>query len=522
MLSCNVEGDIYESRSRKSLSKITTEYSTDITATSATLVGYITNEGNPAYTERGVCFSTFQNPSIDNNKTSVTGAGTGYFSVNVDGLTPNTFYYVRAYAINSAGTVYGDEVSFKTLETFPDLITNPVTTITATTATLGGNITNAGAPPYTERGVCYSATQNPTVANNKIRISGNGTGNFSTGVSGLTLNTTYYVRAYVINVKGTVYGNQESFTTSIFSLGDGTQIAPYMITTPAQLDAVRNNLSAHYRLGGNVNLTGYLSSGAGNTKWGASGWLPLGSDQNYFTGSFDGAGFKITGLWINRPATADIGLFGKIRYATIQNLGVEIAVANGGIKGYHAVGGVVGYAENNCSIINCFSTGAINSADGITGGVAGNVISSSITNCYSTGTVSSLGNSVGGVAGRVSNSSVTCCYSTCAVNGTNRYVGGVAGYVDNGSVTRCVALNTGVTFETGDHGRVVGYNNAGTLANNWANNTLYSLSKGMNTKDGADCDATPEPIWWTTNGPVWSSFVWYFANGQLPALRWEL
>ena len=96
----------------------------------------------------------------------------------------------------------------------PILTTNAVTVIATTTATLGGNITNVGTPAYTERGVCYATTSNPTIANNKTVVAGIGMGSFSTDISGLTPNTMYYVRAYAINTEGTAYGEQVSFTTT--------------------------------------------------------------------------------------------------------------------------------------------------------------------------------------------------------------------------------------------------------------------------------------------------------------------
>ena len=93
----------------------------------------------------------------------------------------------------------------------PILTTSAVTVFTATTATFGGNITYAGTPEYIERGVCYSTTPTPTVENNKIVVSGTGTGSFSVNAAGLIEDARYYVRAYAINSLGTVYGNEVSF-----------------------------------------------------------------------------------------------------------------------------------------------------------------------------------------------------------------------------------------------------------------------------------------------------------------------
>ena len=95
----------------------------------------------------------------------------------------------------------------------PELTTTQATDITATTAKASGNITYAGTPEYTERGVCYGTTENPTVNNTKIKDDGTGMGGFTVNLTGLTAETTYYVRAYSTNTAGTSYGNEVSFTT---------------------------------------------------------------------------------------------------------------------------------------------------------------------------------------------------------------------------------------------------------------------------------------------------------------------
>src|SRR5690554_457357 len=86
---------------------------TEITQTTATVKGNITDDGGATVTARGVCWSTNQNPTISNNKTT-DGTGAGTFVSNISGLEPNTTYYVRAYATNSAGTGYGSTMSFTT------------------------------------------------------------------------------------------------------------------------------------------------------------------------------------------------------------------------------------------------------------------------------------------------------------------------------------------------------------------------------------------------------------------------
>ena len=92
---------------------LTTASVSAITYLTATSGGNITSDGGLAITSRGVCWSISRNPTTDDSKT-VDGSGTGIFSSNLTGLTPETPYYVRAYATNSEGTTYGDEVSFTT------------------------------------------------------------------------------------------------------------------------------------------------------------------------------------------------------------------------------------------------------------------------------------------------------------------------------------------------------------------------------------------------------------------------
>lgn len=103
----------------------------------------------------------------------------------------------------------------------PVLTTTTVTDITQTTAKSGGNITSDGGSYVTTRGVCWSTGQTPTVADNKTS-NGIGTGSFTSFFSGLTANTTYYVRAYATNFNGTGYGSAVSFTTQSSSVSTFT------------------------------------------------------------------------------------------------------------------------------------------------------------------------------------------------------------------------------------------------------------------------------------------------------------
>ena len=199
----------------KTAPAVTTSAVTQITETSAVAGGTVTNDGNASVTERGVCIATVSNPTTANTKITA-GSGTGTFNCNLTNLQPNTKYYVRAYAVNSKGTAYGNEVTFTTSKTvvLPTVTTSTITQITETSAVAGGNVTSDGNANVTERGVCISTVSNPTTSNTKI-TAGSGTGTFNCNLTNLQPNTKYYVRAYAVNSKGTAYGDEVSFTTAL-------------------------------------------------------------------------------------------------------------------------------------------------------------------------------------------------------------------------------------------------------------------------------------------------------------------
>jgi len=187
-----------------------------ITATSAIGGGNIISDGDSSsltVTARGVCWSTFPSPTIENSKTS-DGVGGGRFTSKIDSLTAFTTYYVRAYATNGNGTIYGNDVSFTTQNGVVSLTTTVPSAITLNTATSGGTITSDGGAPVTESGICWNTSQSPTTANNKT-VNGSGSDTFTANITGLAPDTTYYVRAYAINSFGTSYGNEVSFTTLV-------------------------------------------------------------------------------------------------------------------------------------------------------------------------------------------------------------------------------------------------------------------------------------------------------------------
>ncbi|SHG65101.1 fibrobacter succinogenes major paralogous domain-containing protein [Pedobacter caeni] len=190
---------------------------TNILATTATSGGDITDDGRTAILSRGITWNTTGNPTIALGTKTIdnTTTGIGQFVANLKGLADKTTYYVRAYATNAVGTTYGSEVAFTTLEVMlPTIFTSPVKELTANSVLAGGDITDDGGMPVTNRGICWSLNPNPViVAGSYLNHATAGTGNFQIPITGLLPGTRYYVRAYAINSKGTAFGAEQSFVT---------------------------------------------------------------------------------------------------------------------------------------------------------------------------------------------------------------------------------------------------------------------------------------------------------------------
>ena len=232
---------------------ISTADPSDITGTSAISGGNITDDGGAEITDRGVVWSTSNNPTIDLTTKVSSGKGTGEFICNINDLEPGTTYYVRAYAINSQGASYGEEKTFTTKKILATLTTAEASQVTTSSAIVGGNITSSGGAEITERGVVWSIKSTPTVDDNKVS-SGVGVGEFTITLNDLSIATTYYVRAYAINSVGVSYGNQISFTT-------GTTKATISTIKPTDVT------SSSARSGGNVISDGGTEVTARGVVW---------------------------------------------------------------------------------------------------------------------------------------------------------------------------------------------------------------------------------------------------------------
>ena len=290
------------------------------------------------------------------------------------------------------------------------------------------------------------------------------------------------------------------------------------------LYAIRGNLGGHYLLVNDLASTtagyGELASMAANQ---GKGWQPIGTSDGPFVGSFDGQGYEISDMFINRPDESLVGLFGAVDLGgVIQN----VKMLNADVTGDWAVGGLVG--ENWGDVHNSYSGGAVGGADCVGGLVGGNA--GGVSNCYSAvsvtghwdvgglvgcsdsrGTVSnsySVGSvtgewAVGGLVGGNLGGTVAMSYCAGSVTGDD-YVGGLVG--DNqGSVSNSYSIGSvtgewyvgglvgdndspGIVSDSYASGSVTGYSFAGGLVgSNWGivNNSFWNIdASGMNESDG--------------------------------------
>ncbi len=200
----------------KSEIKIQTGTILDQSFTTASVEGNIIEFGK-GISEYGHCWLTSSDPTYEVITRTTFGERktTGSFKSDLSGLSPGTKYYIRAYALNEDDeVVYGDNLEIMTKAfTLPTVSTVALTAVTDSSASGGGTVSDDGGAPVSARGVCWSTSETPTIAD-RFTSDGSGTGNFASTLSRLKCGTPYFMRAYATNSVGTAYGSQVSFNTS--------------------------------------------------------------------------------------------------------------------------------------------------------------------------------------------------------------------------------------------------------------------------------------------------------------------
>jgi uncharacterized protein (TIGR02145 family) len=171
--------------------------------------GLISSDSGSAITARGAVWDTASNPTISLSTKTNNGTGIGSYISDLTGLIPNKTYFVRAYATNSAGTGYGNQLSFSTLPlTIPFVSTTNIIYIDSTSLTCYASVNGSGGAPVTAAGIVWSTSPNPTISLFTKTSSSILSGAFNSIISGLSPDSTYYFQAYAINSVGAGYGNQ--------------------------------------------------------------------------------------------------------------------------------------------------------------------------------------------------------------------------------------------------------------------------------------------------------------------------
>lgn len=321
------------------------------------------------------------------------------------------------------------------LKMIPFVVISDATNIKSAEVTANGSVIAANATLLTKMGFVWSKHPNVSMDNNLgSSDQNNSVEDYAHVISGLEGDTKYYIKAYAANANGISYSREMVVSTSalepLMPLGSGTENAPYKIENIANLYWLGLNpdyWNAHYLQTADIDFS---TLNTPLSQWDeGKGWNPVGHESQNFTGSYNGDGYAINALFINRPEQNNIGLFGWAHNATISN----VKISNADITGKERVAALVGYFScdqdyrddpySNYQVTHASSTGTIN-GDYIVGGLVGWLFNATVINSNSKCNVNGNEN-VGGLVGN-SNANVYRSFSNGDVAGIKR-VGGLCG-----------------------------------------------------------------------------------------------
>ena len=482
------------------------------------------------------------------NATAAAVAGTYYFRVTIDGTTSGVGVLTVVPALTYSISASPGSPSFGSLQT---PYTQPAAQTVTVTNTGTGAVTLSALPAvpnYTLTALSATSLGPGATATFTIRP--------NAGLAAGTYNALFNVTGSN-SVSATV---NPTFAVTADPPGSATN--PFKVGTLADLQKVGSGTdgwtrSAHYEQTAAIDIGGIPN------------WTPIGTSGSSFTGTYNGGGFVISNLTIT--SGSDSGLFGYVNAAgaVIRNVrlgNVNISgtgtnrggligrleagtvencrVTGGSISGSNIIGGLVGRTDAAGIIQNSYVSGVNVSATGanaFAGGIAGQN-SGALRNCYTDASVTSAG-TAGGIAGTNSTGAMlerTYAIGTVSSTGTSAptRAGGITGFNDTGAtVQNSVAMNKGVSVNSGSNiGRVAGAD-SGTLANNHARSAgmtltqsggaVYSPSPGLALKDGASVAAGSthggsSNTWWNSTAlfnTAPSTTAWLFEANRLPHLN---
>lgn len=295
-----------------------------------------------------------------------------------------------------------------------------------------------------------------------------------------------------------------------YSGGSGTEADPYQIANKADLKYLSENSgewSKHFKQTAGITFFDADFESGGDFYNSGAGFIPIGNNSNHFTGSYNGQNYTIDNLFINRPNTHYIGLFGYTYYAPIENLGVT----NIDITGDNYTGALIG--DLGGSVSNCYSTGNVSGSE-IIGGLIGNAYGGSVSGSYSSCTVTGSYD-IGGLIGENSNS-IENCYSTGGVDGDYE-VGGLVGSNHSGTISQSYSSGS-VSSDYDIAGGLIGMNESASIENCYSTSDLTVESLpcgkkgafiGLNESGGniSYCYATGDVVYVNGGDPTDKGFV---------------
>jgi hypothetical protein len=324
-------------------------------------------------------------------------------------------------------------------------------------STEGGDVTKPGEATFTySKGKVVDLVARPEESHRFV----DWTGNVSTIANVTAASTTITM--------GGDYSITANFALEILEIRDW-----------GDLDAIRNNLSATYILMNDLDYTtANYTELAGPTANGREGWQPIGTRRAPFDGSFDGQGYEIEDLLINRPDERYVGLFGYVDKGGVVK---DIGVVNATVAGKDNVGGLVG--NNGGTVSSSYSTGSVSGDDSVGGLVGDN--GGTVEYSYSTGNVTSeQGSYIGGLMGINDGGTVSNSHSSGSVSGDEN-VGGLVGINEGGTVSNnCYSIGsvTGKSYVGGlvgcnyEESNVSDSYSKGSVTGNWSVGGLVGFS----------------------------------------------